>query len=114
MGMALRAVADDGDAPVLDEGQIGVFVVVDSHRILYLNLAKYLCLVPLRVAHVSPERRRLYSLSHQPKNRLHTRSAVSPRAIPDTPERTTSRISFLSMPFRKASIFSLVPVSSMT
>src|SRR6202000_893633 len=34
MGMALRAVADDRHVLALDEGQIGVLVVVDLHDVL--------------------------------------------------------------------------------
>ncbi|MGH8606743.1 MAG: hypothetical protein ACREX9_04795, partial [Gammaproteobacteria bacterium] len=48
MGMALRAVADDGNAPVLDDGQIGVFVIVDSQRILCSGLRLRACGPTLR------------------------------------------------------------------
>ena len=33
VGMALRAIADDGDVLALDEGEVGVLVVVDLHGI---------------------------------------------------------------------------------
>jgi hypothetical protein len=31
VGVALRAVADDGDLLALDEGEVGVLVVIDLH-----------------------------------------------------------------------------------
>jgi hypothetical protein len=35
--MALRAVTNDGDLLALDEGEIGVLVVINFHEILFID-----------------------------------------------------------------------------
>jgi hypothetical protein len=37
MGMALRTVTNDGDLLALDEGEIGVLVVINFHEILLIE-----------------------------------------------------------------------------
>src|SRR5690606_15404006 len=85
VGVALRAIADDGDLLALDQGEIGVLVVIDFH------------VVP--------------RCSVQGGQSFSTRS---PRPMPQIPERTVSSISSGPIAPMKASSLAWLPVSSMT
>ncbi len=78
MGMALRAIADDGNLLALEQRQVTVFVVKHFHFISF-----------------------------------QTRSTRSPRAIPELPVRTVSRMVPSSRASMKASSLLPSPVSSM-
>ncbi len=81
VGVALGAVADDGDLLALDDGKVTVFIVVNAH-----------CRFSWK---------RGYQMLR----------ALSPREIPVTPLRTTSRMDAAPIAWMKLSIFSLVPAS---
>ncbi len=85
VSMALRAVANDGDLLALDQGEVGVLVVIDFHG--------------------SP-----FSGS----NWVQTLRMRSPRPMPLTPVRTVSRIRPVSMALMNESSLLLEPVSSTT
>src|SRR5690606_37671233 len=83
VGMALRAIADHGDLLALDEGEVGVLVVINLH------------VFPLFGGSVR-ENGNVVSCAQ-------TLSTRSPRPTPHTPERTVSRIRAGSMAPMKAS-----------
>jgi len=101
VGMALGAVADDGDFLPFDQGEVGVLVVINFHS------------YPLEQIN------RAGSADGQPpgpplRGANQTLRMRSPRPMPQTPVRTVSRIRPLSMAAKKESSLPLAPVSSMT
>jgi hypothetical protein len=82
VGMALRAVADDGDVLALDEAQVGVLVVIDLHG-------------SLRCCQWPPSARAPFGAPMRGRRRA--RRMRSPRPMPLAPVRTVSRMAARSM-----------------
>ena len=84
VGMTLGAKTEDGHFFALNNRKITVFIVISLHWFhLYFAIQKL---------------------------KTYTRSDFSPRAIPETPERTTSRMQLSPSASIKASIFWLLPL----
>ncbi|MPN21525.1 hypothetical protein SDC9_168905 [bioreactor metagenome] len=104
VGVALRAIADDGDLLALDQGEVGVLVVINFHVFPFRYQGQSMRAADMiNVGRPTAKRGRVQSLSTR-----------SPRPMPQTPDRTVSRISPASMAPMKASSLDWLPVSSMT
>ena len=94
VGVALAAVADNGDLLVLEQGQVGVFVVVNIHAAFSLWIFRLLS------SSVSPP--------------LAADNTCTPRWMATLPVRTTSRTPSGLSSSRMAVILPSSPVTSMT
>ena len=97
MGMPLGAVADDRDLPILDDGT--------GPRPCRNTFACSLLIPPIRQLGDGP------AAGRSPPRARYRLSTFSPRLMPDTPERTTSRMAALPMARKKASSLSPAPVN---
>src|SRR5690606_5668696 len=95
MRVPLRTIADNRYFLALDDRQITIFVVINLH------------LFPLSFFQTLPERQ-VELTQTRTCYRLKT---FSPRAIPETPVRTTSRMQPSPMARMNASSLSLLPVT---
>src|SRR6185436_11075525 len=107
MGMALRAVTENGDFFSLDQTQVRVLVIKDFHVRLCLKIL----LGEERLRR--PRGQELLCPSLLRRGNHETFRMRSPRPIPEAPVRTVSRIAPCSSASRKASSLLPVPVSSM-